>query len=66
MKKYYFITYSATSITSGTLIFWNACIDISPLEYILKNSEDSNHTNFALINTLEITEEEFNRYVDEF
>ena len=69
--KYYFITYQATT-SANSIQSWNACIDISPMEYIKtveKCEDNSSHPywrNFVITNTCEITKKEFEQFKDEF
>lgn len=71
--KYYFITYQATS-RSGINSTWNQVIDRSPMAFIKmisdieKNGVNKGHTyiNFVIINTCEITKEEFNEFDGRF
>jgi len=70
--KYYFITYQATN-SQGSISKWNQVIDTSPMEFIKKveKAEDRgtpyrNYFGFVVINTCEISVEDFNKYEDEF
>lgn len=65
--KYYFITYQATTIRGRDITIWNKCIDESPMAFIKRNTEnDTQYRDFVVLNTLEITEEEFEEYNGEF
>jgi hypothetical protein len=71
--KYYFITYQATNLESGNISKWNQVTDKSPMEFI-KNVEEAEdqgtpykrYFGFVVINTCEISVEDFNKYKDEF
>jgi hypothetical protein len=70
--KYYFITYQATN-SSGSMSQWNQVINTSPMEFIKKvdAAEDKgtpyrNYKFFTVINTCEISEEDYNKYKDQF
>lgn len=70
--KYYFITYQATN-NEGSISRWNQVIDISPMEFIKKveATEDGatpyrKYRSFVVINTCEISVEDYNKYEDEF
>jgi len=68
--NYYFITYQATN-KQGSVALWNQVIDVSPMEFIKhvadveeKGSREWN--SFVVINTCEITINEFIRYKGQF
>lgn len=69
--KYYFITYQASN-RSGSISVWNQVIDIRPMEFIIMTGEiegkegNGYYNNFVIINTLEITKEEYLYYKDRF
>ena len=70
--KYYFVTIQAKN-KYGDKSLWNLAIDISPMQYSLdskKSEEDREggpfYTNFIILNTLEITKEEYEKYCLEF
>jgi hypothetical protein len=70
--KYYFITYQATN-SQGSISKWNQVTDKSPMEFIKKieAAEDQGtpykrYFGFVVINTCEISVEDFNKYEDEF
>jgi hypothetical protein len=70
--KYYFITYQATN-SQGSISKWNQVTDKSPMEFIKKveEAEDQGtpykrYFGFVVINTCEISVEDFNKYEDEF
>jgi len=66
--KYYFITYQATTRkTPYSVSIWNQCIDVSPMEFIKKVEVDESfgsrtYLNFIVINTLEISLQDFEKY----
>ena len=64
--KYYFITYQATN-RQGTDSIWNQVINTSPMEFIkgIEASEyvgSNTYYNFVVLNTCEISEDEFNEF----
>ena len=68
--KYYFITYQAKDIR-GTVSVWNEVIDISPMEFILKvesveEAGSQYYRQFAVTNTCEISQEDFNKHKGQF
>ena len=69
--KHYFITYQATN-DIGHYSQWNKCINTSPMEFILKKEKShyergsGEFSNFVIINTLEITLDEFHQFGDKF
>ena len=70
--KYYFITYQATN-NSGSVSKWNQVIDTSPMEFIKKveAAEERatpyrNYRSFVVINTCEISVEDYNKFEDQF
>lgn len=65
MKKYYFITYRGEN-KDGTFQLWNQVIDVSPMEFIGQNDNDTHYKEFVILNTCEISEDEFNRFKDSF
>lgn len=71
-KKYYFITYRADNRYENSHNIWNQVIDISPMDFVKKlqdaedKSEKSYYMNFVVLNTCEITEQEYNQYEGEF
>jgi hypothetical protein len=68
--KYYFITYQATNRRGGVSI-WNQVINQSPMSFI-KHVQEIERTgiityyNFVVINTCEISEDDFNTYDGHF
>lgn len=70
MDKYYFVTYQATNKQGGVSV-WNQLISDSPM-YFIKQVENmeyegrNNYTNFVVINTLEISEEEYYEWLGKF
>lgn len=67
MRKYYFITYQASSRETGSISKWNQVIDFNPMEFILEASlKERNcgnyYKDFIVINTCEITKDEFEKY----
>lgn len=72
MMKYYFVTYQATN-SQGSISKWNQVTDTSPMEFIKKveKAEDQGtpfrrYFGFVVINTCEISEEDYIKYKDEF
>ena len=68
--KYYFITYQATN-RQGYASIWNDVINKSPMKFIKdiqKTEEKGSNTyyNFVVLNTCEISEEEFNEFDGHF
>lgn len=68
--KYYFITYQAKN-RQGTTSIWNQVIEDSPMKFIKHVSDVEERGSreyhfFVVINTLEITLEEYNEYKDQF
>lgn len=64
--KYYFITYQATN-RQGSISIWNNVTNKSPMEFIKdtqkteQNGSNAYH-NFVVLNTCEISEDEFNQF----
>ena len=69
--KYYFVTLQAKS-RSGDIQYWNDVINISPMQYVTDNIEAeenasiSSYYDYCITNTLEISEEEYNKWKNEF
>lgn len=70
-QKYYFVTYQGHS-KYGSQLF-QMPIDCHPIDHILEENRLSNepsntsiYSNFVLINQIEITKEEYEKYKDEF
>jgi hypothetical protein len=68
--KYYFITYQATN-RRGSVSTWNQVIKGSPMAFIkhVQSVEEKGsraYYNFVVINTCEISEEEFNEFDGHF
>ena len=70
--KYYFITYQASN-RHGVISTWQEVINVSPMEFIEyaadteRKSEMGNmYYNFVIINTCEISEDDFNKFKDCF
>ena len=68
--KYYFITYQATN-RQGSVSIWNDVINESPMKFIKdiqKTEERGSNTyyNFVILNTCEISEDEFNEFDGHF
>ena len=64
--KYYFITYRGTD-NKGDIFVWNRVIKISPMEFIKRiESVDKYYINFVILNTCEISEEEYVKYESQF
>ena len=68
--KYYFITYQATN-RQGIDSIWNQVINVSPMKFIKHVQEveergSNTYYNFVVINTCEISEDDFNSYDGRF
>jgi hypothetical protein len=68
--KYYFITYQATN-RQGSVSIWNDVINESPMKFIkdIKKIEEkgsNTYYNFVVLNTCEISEDEFNEFDGHF
>lgn len=68
--KYYFITYQAKN-RQGSISIWNQVIKDSPMKFIkdvsdIEKKGSDTYRNFVVINTCEISEDEFNEYEDKF
>lgn len=68
--KYYFITYQATN-RQGSVSIWNEVINETPMKFIKgiqKTEEKGSNTyyNFVVLNTCEISEDEFNEFDGHF
>lgn len=68
--KYYFITYQATN-RQGSISTWNEVINESPMSFIKRVSATEysgsrTYNSFVVINTCEISEEEYNEYKGHF
>lgn len=68
--KYYFITYQATN-RQGSISIWNQVIKGNPMKFIKdiqKTEEKGSNTyyNFVVLNTCEISEDEFNEFDGHF
>lgn len=68
--KYYFITYQATN-RQGSVSIWNDVINKSPMKFIKdiqKTEEKGSNTyyNFVVLNTCEISDEEFDEFDGHF
>jgi hypothetical protein len=67
--KYYFITYKARN-RQGSESTWNDVINKSPMKFIKEveqsNKESGVYFNFVVLNTCEISEEEFNEFYRHF
>ena len=62
-EKYYFVTYQANLKHFPNPVFWNEIININPMAFITKRQEElKDYHSFVIINTLEISEEEYNMY----
>jgi hypothetical protein len=64
--KYYFITYQATN-RQGTDSIWNQVINVSPMKFIkdietYEQKGSNTYYNFVVLNTCEISEDEFNTF----
>ena len=67
---YYFITYEGHN-RSGSKSVWNEVIDVSPMEYIKKVGETEDqgsqaYMSFVVLNTLEISKKEYEKFKGEF
>lgn len=71
-KKFYFITFESKQRKDNTTVKRNDVIFVSPIEFMalindeLKNNTNSRYYDFILINSLEITKEEYLKYKDKF
>ena len=68
--KCYFITYQATN-RQGDVSIWNQVINQSPMKWIKDVAEyeergSKTYNDFVVINTCEISEDEFNAYDGHF
>lgn len=68
--KYYFITYQATN-KQGSISIWNQVINESPMKFIkrvesVEVSGIGTYYNFVVINTCEISEDEFKEFNNHF
>ena len=68
--KYYFITYQATN-RGGSVSTWNRVIKGSPMAFIkhvesVEEKGSRTYYNFVVINTCEISEEEFSEFDGHF
>lgn len=68
--KYYFITYQATN-RQGSVSIWNDVINESPMKFIkdiqkIEEKGSNTYYNFVVLNTCEISEEEFNQFDGHF
>lgn len=69
--KYYFITYQASCRGTSSPVMWHDVIDESPMKFIkdverIEESGDNRYYNFRIINTLEISRDEYDEYKYEF
>lgn len=68
--KYYFITYQATN-RQGNDSIWNQVINVSPMKFIkdietYEQKGSNTYYNFVVLNTCEISEDEFNEFDGHF
>lgn len=68
--KYYFITYQATN-KQGCKSIWNQAINVSPMDFIkdvesLEDKTNPVYRSYVVINTCEISKQEYEKYKDEF
>ena len=68
--KYYFITYKETN-RQGSVSTWNQVINESPMKFIkdivsYEQMDSNTYDNFVVLNTFEISEEEFKEFKDHF
>jgi hypothetical protein len=62
-NKHYFVTYQATN-RQGSVSVWNQVIDTTPMDFIqevalTESTNSGTYRNFVVLNTLEISEEEY-------
>lgn len=68
--KFYFITYQATN-RQGTYSIWNQVTNVSPMKFIkdiesYEQRGSNTYYNFVVLNTCEISEDEFNEFDGHF
>ena len=68
--KYYFITYQATN-RQGSVSIWNQVIKGNPMKFIkhvqgVEESGSNTYNNLVVLNTCEISEDEFNEFDGHF
>jgi hypothetical protein len=68
--KYYFITYQATN-KQGSISIWNQVINESPMKFIkhvenVEKNGSNTYYNFVVLNTIEISEDEFKEFNNHF
>lgn len=68
--KYYFITYQATN-REGSISAWNQVINENPMKFIkhvqsVEEDGSNRYYGFVVLNTCEISEEEFNEFDGHF
>lgn len=69
---YYFVTYQALSLNSGNIHTWCEAINEHPMDFIIEQrkaeneSEDRYYSQFAIINSMEITKEQYKEYHGKF
>lgn len=63
--KYYFITYQATN-RQGTDSIWNQVINVSPMKFIKDIELSNTYYNFVVLNTCEISVDEFKEFDGHF
>lgn len=59
--KYFFITCQAT-YTNGDSRTWNQVINTTPMAFIKSMESVANYFSFVILNTLEISKEEYTEY----
>ena len=64
--NYYFITYQATN-RQGSISIWNQVINQTPMKFIkhiqsVEENGSNTYYNFVIVNTCEISWEQFNEY----
>jgi hypothetical protein len=67
-KKHYFITYQAVN-RQGSKSIWNQVINTTPMVFIKAVEEaevSGTYYNFVVINTCEITKEDYDKFKDRF
>jgi len=67
-KKHYFITYQAVN-RQGSKSIWNQVINTSPMLFIKaveEGEKSGTYYNYVVINTCEITKEDYEKFKDRF
>jgi len=68
-KKYYFISFTKTFskhslYVKSTIVFLNKVIDVSPMEFIEKESLLDGDFKTAIVSAIEISKDQFEKYKD--